>query len=342
MDTKRISIPVMPPRMEPVQRDYPISQRKNLLRAFDHEKPMWMPALYDCTQWVFPSVFNDLPQDMTKDGIDWFGTFYKYEAAQCGHTPVPGMFDEIGEWREKVTWPDLASLDWAADIPTFRRNADLALATRLGNGNFERLHMFEGFEQALCDLLTDPEECKAFFDKMGTYKIEIFSRMNEVYHFDYVCHNDDWATARGQFFSNSVFEDTLLDSAVAMADAFHAAGCRYMLHCCGRMEAFLPYIVDDIHADLLEIQSINDIRGILDTYGDRVTPIFYPDPYILYHPDTTPEIAREYARSIVDKFGAHTCRGSGVCIRLIGSDPKVYYAFENEIYEYSRKKYAEM
>lgn len=333
------TIPVMPPYMEPRKRDFPITPRENLMRAFRHEKPMWMPAIYQATQWEFPSCYNDLPQDFTKDGEDWFGTKYKFEAAQAGHTPIPGLFDEIEEWHEKVKWPDQNALDWAADLPNFKRDESLALATRLGNGNFERLHMSEGFEQALCDILLEQEECKAFFDRLGEYKIETFHHINDVYHLDFACHNDDWSNAKSQFFSNEVFENTLLDSAVAIADAIHAAGCGYMLHCCGKMEAFLPYIVNDIHADVLEIQTINDIRMILDRYGAKTSPIFHPDVYIMYNPATTAEQAREYARSIVDKYGAHTCEGAGALIHLVGNQPESYYAFADEIYNYSLEKY---
>ena len=223
---------------------------------------------------------------------------------------------------------------------SFVRDPDLALGVRLGNGHFERLHMFEGFEQALCDLLVEPEECRDFFLRMTEYKIDLLKHMNEVYHYDFMCNNDDWSTAKSQFFSNEVFEETLLEANIALAEAVHAAGCRYMMHCCGKMENFVPYMVERMHADLLEIQNINDIRWILDTYGDKVTPVIVPDPYIMYDPDTTAEQARAYAREIVDKYGAHTCRGSGAVVRLIGAYPESYYAFEDEIYNYSREIYA--
>ena len=336
----RFDIPVMAPPMPVVQREYPISPRENLMRAFRHEKPMWMPAIYQSTQWIFPSVFNDLPQDFTKDGEDWFGTKYKYEAIQSGHTPIPGLFDEIGEWREKMKYPDLQSMDWGGDA--FKLDDNLAAATRLGNGNFERLHMSEGFEQALCDILLEQEECKAFFDRNGQYKIEIFELIHKHYPLDFVCHNDDWANARASFFSNEVFENTLLDSAVALADAVHSKGCGYMLHCCGFMEAFLPYIVNDIKADVLEVQNINDIRMILDKYGEKTSPIYHPDPYIMYDPGLTPDEARAYARKIVDDYGAHTCDGSGAVARLIGSHPESYYAFEDELFHYSLELYSKI
>ncbi len=336
---KSFPIPVMAPPMAPVTREFPITPRENIMRAFRHEKPMWMPAFFQSTQWSFPNVFNDIPPDFTKDGEDWFGTKYKFEEVQEGTTPIPGLFDEIGEWHEKFKVPNLDIVDWKADLTQFKRDPAMALGTRLGNGNFERLHICEGFEQGLCDILLEQEECKQFFDLLGEYKADVFHHINDVYHLDFACHNDDWANAKSSFFSNEVFENTLLDSAVLIANAVHKAGCGYMLHCCGQMEAFLPYIVNDIKADVLEIQSINDIRMILDQYGAKTTPIYPPDPYVMYDPDLKPEDAREYARSIVDQYGAHTCEGSGAIVKLIGSHSETYYAFEDEIFHYSLEKY---
>lgn len=336
---KNFRIPLMQRPMPHPKHDYPITPRENLLRVFRHEKPMWMPGIFQSTQWPNCLVFEDMPPDMTKDGVDWFGTKYKYEAAQDGPTPVPGLFEEIDEWKEKMIYPDLSKIDWKGAAATFKRDESLALGFRLGNGNFERLHMSEGFEQALCDILIEQEACKEFFDRNGEYKVELFHYLNDAYHMDFACHNDDWATAKAQFFSNEVFENTLLDSAVALADAVHEAGCGYMLHCCGMMEAFLPYIVNDIKADLLEIQTINDMRMILDKYGAKTSPIFSPDPYTMYDPDTTVEEARAYAREIVDKYGAHTCEGSGAVVKVTGASPEVFYAFEDEIYHYSMEKY---
>ncbi len=339
MSDEFIPIPVMPPYMTPAQRDWPISPKENFLRALRHEKPLWMPTVYQSVQWLNPACFLDMPGfGGTADSDDWFGTHYKYEAVQEGATPIPGLFSEVGEWKEKLIYPDLKAMDWT-DIPGYVPNPDLAVGFRLGNGCFERLHMSEGFEQALCDILEEPEECKEFFDRNGQYKIEIFDCVNDAVPLDFACHNDDWANAKNSFFSNETYEALLLDSAVAIADHIHQAGCGYMVHCCGKMEAFLPYLANDIKADILEIQTINNIRMILDKYGDKTSPIYTPDPHIMYNPALTAEEARKYAREIVDQYGAHTCDGAGCYIKLIGRDPESYYAFEDEIFRYSLERY---
>lgn len=342
---KDIKVPLMSPPMPAKERALPISQRENIRLAFAHKKPKWMPIICDATQWTFPPSEHDSaggPTGQCSDGYDWFGTFYKYEAAQCGTTPMPGMFDEIDEWEEKVKWPDLEAVDWTEGFKDFVRDPGRALATRFGTSGFERLIAFEGFEQCLCDILTEPEECAAFFKRHAKYRADCIRHLQEVWHFDYIINHDDWANARSQFFSLKTFEETLLEPAASIAEAAHAAGTFYMAHCCGKMDAFVPYFTDVIHADALEIQSINDIRAMLDSCGSKLTPMFTVDPYFMYDPDTTPEQARAYAREIVDKYGAHTCDGSGVILHMHGDIPESYYAFTDEIYNYSGDKYASL
>lgn len=337
----QFTIPVTPPPMGKARHDYPIPEGENLLRAFRHEKPRYMPCLYQATQFVVPSAYAEGTQTRSGDCVDWFGTRYKHEPLQQGVTPVPPfVMDGIEGWRDKVTWPDIKRMDWASDLPGFQREKGLALACRcFGNGTFEQLHFLEGFEQCLVDMLIEPEECRAFFERLTDFKIELFQLQHAVYHYDYACHNDDWSTAKAPFFSCETFEKTLLEPAVRLAEAVRGAGCRYMFHTCGRMEAWLPYIVNDIKADLIEIQSINDTQYILDTYGDRLTVEYCPDYNIMYNPRTTEEEARAYARSLVDQFGAHRNQGAGIAVRLVGSYPASYYAFEDELYHYSLKCY---
>ena len=339
---KDINIPIVAPFMEPCEKDLPITRGENLMRAFRHEKPLWMPSLYDSTQWLMPPAYNDVPMwSDPETGIskDWFGASWEYSEVQKGSTPLGDFMEDIYEWEEKIEWPDLDKVAWDQTAPGFKRDPDKALSARLGAGNFERLHSLEGFEQALCDMVGEPEECKRFFDRVGEYKIECARHLQETWHYDYLTHNDDWSHAKAQFFSLETFEETLLDSAVAIADAVHAMGCRYMVHCCGKMDVFVPYIVNDIHADVIEIQNMCDIKSMLDQYSAELTPVFGLDQLFMYDPDTTAEQAREYARYIVDNYGAQTCEGSGVIVRMHGMFPESYYAFQDELFHYSMEKY---
>ena len=114
-----VVIPAIPPVWKPVERDYPISPRENLMRALNHEKPFWMPVLYDSSQAVNSKFCCEKAPNFRSDKYDWFGTRYVYEAHQSSCTPEPVLFDEISEWREKVVWPDLEAIDWSEELDGF-------------------------------------------------------------------------------------------------------------------------------------------------------------------------------------------------------------------------------
>lgn len=340
MDAHReIWIPTMPNIYPPAERDYPISKRENILRALNHEKPAYMPNLMDCVRMIPPFGYGDMPSDVTRDGADWFGTKYKYSAAQGTSTPIAGMFREIGEWRERVRWPDYDAWDFKKGAEDFKKDENLATAAWFTNGIFERLHIFEGFEQALMDLLLEPEECRAFFMRMAEHKTEMFYRLHEIYALDYIIYNDDWGTQRGPFFSEDIVRELLLEPTAAFVKAVRDTGTKVIFHNCGLVDRFIPFFVEDIHADGLEIQHINDIKKILREYGDRVTSEYQMDLRKLYDPAVTPKQARALARDIVDTYGARTNPGAGVMLLGSALKKEVWYAFEGEIYDYSLKQY---
>jgi uroporphyrinogen decarboxylase len=332
-------IPAMPTVFPPAERDYPISPGENLMRALRHEKPLWMPDMYGSSQFPPMGGYGDQPFDMFGDSEDWFGVQYHYTEEQGSATAVNHALSEIVNWREEIKWPDLDAWDFKQGYDGFVRDENLALGALFINGIFERLHLLEGFEQALVDLISEPEECLAFFERTADLKIEVFNRLNELYHFEYLVYNDDWNTQRGPFFSMELFEETLLAPTKRIFDAVKSAGVRIISHSCGLMQSYVPVIVETLGADGMEIQNLNDYEEILSKYGDKVTPSMLAEPTVLYDPKTTPERAKEFARSLVDAYGAHNNPGAGILLGGGAKDEEVYHAFMDEVYEYSLEKY---
>jgi hypothetical protein len=86
--------------------------------------------------------------------------------------------------------------------------------------------------------------------------------------------------------------------------------------------------------DSWDPQTMNDTHALYDNFGDKIIIAVVPDPY---DPETTSEDEqRRRAREFFDRF----CKpGKPSCIGFYGS-PSLTPAFSNELYEYSRKKYA--
>lgn len=335
-----INIPAMSPSWPPVERISPISPRENLMLALEHKKPLWMPNLYADSQMVISRLNRDgVPKD--REGYDWFGTWYAYSPSVGLNQPSGGVFDEVTEWREKVKWPDLQSIDWKSELESFHRDERKALYMRFSNGIFERLHAFEDFEQAMVDLITEPDECRALFERIADYKIELFNCLRDVYPLDYIVAADDYGTARGPFFSTELFEATILEPTRRFVKAVQARGTKFIAHCCGKVDVFIPYLVEELGVDGLEIQDINDIPGIMAKYGDRVLVEYKADPNIVHDDEASGETMLEHIRSIVDNFGACAFPGSGVAMNLQSSFRDKYYLMEEELYRYSLAKYAQ-
>ena len=337
-----VNIPVMPKPYPLPERDYPISPRENLMLAFDHKKPMWMPSFYESAQHIKTKLYHEKCQVMDGDGYDWFGTFYKYIPAQGGTTPMPGLFDEIYDWEEKMVFPDFddkEKFDWEADAANFTRDESKALFMRFSNGCWERLHACEGFEQALIDLISEPELTKEYFDRMVDYKIDMFNHFRNVYPLDFLMYADDYGTQNGPFFSTELFEEVMLDGLKRLVAAVQAKGTKFVFHCCGKIDPFIPYFIDELHVDGLEIQEFNDIKGILEKYGDKVLVELNPDSNFVYDDERTPEEFVEYGRKIVDEYGAQCVPGSGVAFKPRGYNSEVWHALEGAVYDYSSELY---
>ncbi len=337
-----VRIPTIPKTWPEVERDYPISKRENIMRAFNHEKPLWMPDLYYDTNFVHFPADNDGPKEFHADSSDWFGVQYQYSEMQGSPTPRVGVMDSVEDWREKVIFPDVNALNWKAGMENYVPDLRKAFACRDGNGIFERFHMLETFENALTDIFVEPELCHDLFERVAQYKIDLFDNKSAIFDFDYFMINDDWGTAHGPFFSTDLFEQTLLGPTIEYCRHIKETGMRLAFHNCGKNQVFMPYLIDELKADVLEIQPLNDLEAIFEEYGDRVSIVVQPDPYIMFDPDTTPEQAAKHARDLVDRYGAQRYRGGGAIIAARGGFEESFYAFENELYEYSRKVYADL
>ena len=135
-----------------------------------------MPMPFEDEFSVFPvNGFTERPA-FNQGGRDWFGCLWKYsEAAQAAAPDISEhLLEDICDWREVVKFPDLDAWDWEKAVEL--DNMDKAdrehqvVNVMMLNGMFERLHVLMGFEEALCALLTEPEEVGAFFDAMADFK----------------------------------------------------------------------------------------------------------------------------------------------------------------------------
>jgi hypothetical protein len=301
-----------------------------------------MPNIFECSQEVPPANNRNILGD-NADFTDWFGIQYRYSEAQGSATPINKVLTDVTKWEQEINWPNLDEYDFAEVAEGYRRSSTRAICMRLPSACFEQLHFMEGVEQALIDLIAEPEASRAFFEAMVDFHIDVLERRLAVFDIDYVIYHDDWGTARAPFFSEDLLRETILPPTIRYMKHIKDKGIRVMFHCCGLINDFIPALVDEVGSDALDIQYLNDIEGIMKNYGDRTTiALQMPDAEVFFDPATTVEQIKAKAREYVDRYGAHVNPGAGGVLAVSAVSDELFHGFYDEIFEYSYKKYKQL
>jgi len=253
-----------------------LTAKQNVERLYAGEMPEYLPIMGQ-------GIINNVPVDgyrergpLNQNGPDWFGVQWKWEPGEPAPMPSEDeiVLEDISEWQSVVKFPDLDAWDWEAAavrdrIDSFDFENNL-LYQMIHNGLFERLHELMGFENAMCSLLTDPEEISALLDRLAEYKCRLIDKLHEHYHPDVICYHDDWGTQRGLFFSPEIWRDLIKSPTKRIVDHVHSLGMKFDLHCCGDIRPLIPEIVHDLGVDSLNIQKLNDIPALKKLTGSKV------------------------------------------------------------------------
>lgn len=205
-------------------------------------------------------------------GRDWFGVEWRFDPAVNGSMEVAPLLDELEGWEEKVTFPDLDTLDWEGCA---RENAeflqtDRLLTTTIYSGFFERLISFVGFENAAMALIDEDEQddVKKLFDRLADFYIDVIRRLHRHFNVEYVKLHDDWGTQRGPMFSTAVHQEMIVPYIRRVVTAAHQEGVFFEMHSCGKIEPLIPGMIET-GADTWCGQDLNDKNALIEAYGDR-------------------------------------------------------------------------
>ena len=286
-----------------------ITERENFYRMVEGEEPAFMPHQPSLLQMVLPSALGDRAPGCGT-GYDWFGVHWT-EDPDMPMMPMvtPGMdpvLEDIEDWEEVIQWPDLDVIDWEAcakrDVP--EKDPTKILCAMMVSGPFERLHDLMGFEEALCALITNPEECEAFFSRLCDFKIEQIRRLKQYYDVDMVHFQDDWGTQNDLMFQPELWRKLIRPHVQRVVDAAHEMGVLFDQHSCGKID----HIVGDVIGmgiDVLDpVQPVNDLPAWVDQYKDEVIFMGGLDAQnVIDDPSATDEEIMEEVKSKIDLFG---------------------------------------
>ncbi len=289
-----------------------ITERENVLRMINRTgDPEWVPLSweYGTGRFATPTPVLERPKDQ-KDGVDWFGCHWKFDAPTFGYVQDPAYplpCDDITEWREQVHFPDYDAIDWEAlaarDCANYDRENKLVKFI-LESGPFERLHSLVGFEEAMVSMYTEPEAFLELLNALTDSKIELIDRLAKYYKPDALCLFDDLGSAAGPLMSPDMYREFLKPCHKRIVDAIRGHGMIAFQHSCGKMEAFLDDFVEIGVQVVNPLQPINDWSAIAEKYQHSLSfEVTLSSEANMHNADE--EVIRSDIRRAIDTFGPY-------------------------------------
>ena len=257
--------------------EYKLTEKENFLRMLSGEMPEFVPH-YNMMGWGLRSSvrFSKGPEIGGGFVSDYGVEFTPVSAAGGAALPTPGKFilKEIEDWPNVIHNPTIPNdIDWEAAAKKDTENFDrVNKPCFMSAGDyFQNLMAFMGFTEGLCAMYESPEEVTALFSYLHEYNIAREKIYLHYYKPDIWYILDDNATRMNPFISPEMNRELLIPFQREQAELALDAGCKVMMHDCGRCEDFIPDWIDMGVSAWDPAQVDNDLLGIKAKYKGRLS-----------------------------------------------------------------------
>ena len=204
------------------------------------------------------------------------------------------LFDSMEDWKDHVKFPPIDYVPVGDILNGMKMSMgyneeENILEVLLLSGAFERMNEMIGMEEALTAFYEYPDEVHEFFEKMCEYKLHCIDLAFEAVHPDGIYMHDDWGQNSNMFFSPEIWREFIKPLEKRYADHIHELGMFYHHHSCGYIMQIIPDLVE-IGVDVIDPMMVeNDVKGVIEQYGDKITFAGGINNRIIDGPNTTPE-----------------------------------------------------
>ncbi|MBQ6602894.1 MAG: hypothetical protein IJH99_05800 [Eubacterium sp.] len=323
--------------------DYPISIRENFMRAAKRQNPYWVPNDgVDMDMYMLSQVTGcgeaDFGAPNDHNFTDWFGCEWRFVRSAGGpmlDPNTPPVVDDITEWEKQVTFPNLGDYDIAGLCGEIMKvhDPEKLIHVDILAGCTERLvALLGGYTESMLAMAVEPEAVKDFLEAFVDFEIHFHDTLLKYLPVDMITYHDDWGTERDTFFSPQMMEDIVLEPTKRLFDYYHSRNTVVQLHSCGKIERFLPYMVE-MGADFGQFQArANDLPRYKREWGDKIG-----FNMSAMSPSDKPEDIKAAVHEIIDTYG----KGGGLHGGAYGPGPAATWDAAYEWYCYSSEKYDE-
>lgn len=244
----------------------PMNSRERVRRAIRFENPDRTPV------WLFNRdmergdvLFYDFRADSGASGAGYHGA----ETSEWGYTWHRLSDGTMGQ----PAHPVIAELDDAEQYKVPELNAEKRLsrlaAYKQASEGYYRLPMLvitgfttytflRGFENAMIDLLTEPEKAGALLDKIFKFEKDLMTLAAEV-GFDGFHFGDDWGTQETTIVSLDLWRKVFKPRYRDQFEHAHKLGLDVWFHSCGNVADLVPDL-HEIGVDVMNLSQPNVMK----------------------------------------------------------------------------------
>ena len=252
-----------------------LTPRENYLRTLRHQENEYVP--YPVVDTVRTGGAIPAERGTPENGqVDGFGVrWVASDSAVGGLIPEPGKFilTDITRWKKDITIPNLDDLDWQkladtnAAAKTDREQKAVGFAALCGP--WERLAALMGFEEAMIAMMEEPEAAYELLGAITDFKIKLAEKVATYYKTDTFTNFDDIATERHLFIAPETYRALIKPHHKRLNDAIKNFGLIPIQHTCGKAELCVEDYIETGAEAWNTVQPTNDIKNLLDKYGNR-------------------------------------------------------------------------
>ena len=223
-----------------------------------------------------------------------------------------GLITSRGEFEE-FPWP---STDTVSIFPVDYEATKMPPGMKVlvfYNGIFEDLKLLMGFENMAIKSIEEPDLLDDILERLTALAEHTVEKAAAHPGAGAIFYADDMGFNNGLMLSPSFMKQHVIPRIKRIADACHKHGKPFLLHSCGKIDAILNELIDDVGIDALHSfqDNIEPVESMYKKYGDRVSILGGLDVDLLSR--GTPEEVRARTRRILEACapGGGYCMGSG-------------------------------
>lgn len=202
--------------------------------------------------WIFPGYQAEKYDPNESDGQDPWGVPMKKVVSgkatymEFGKPPL-GEMDDPEELADYPLWPDPDNFNYAAAKTSALKAREYGFAT-IGPwiSFFEIYCHMRGMENALMDVIAEPEFLSATLDRIEAIQTSMLDRfLNELGDLiDIIFISDDMGTQESQLMAVDAWLEHFKPRMKRWTDLIHSHGKKVLFHTDGAARPFLPHLID--------------------------------------------------------------------------------------------------